>query len=32
MNRREVGIADRSRLNPVRDEVTVSLDLTAVPR
>jgi polyisoprenoid-binding protein YceI len=32
LNRREFGVAYQSRLNPIRDEVTVSFDLTAVPR
>ena len=32
LNRREFGVAYQSRLNPVRDEVRVSFDLTAVAR
>jgi polyisoprenoid-binding protein YceI len=32
VNRREFGVAYQSWLNPVRDEVTVSFDLLAVPR
>ncbi len=32
LNRREFGIAYQSRLNPIKDEVTVRFDLTAVPK